>query len=86
VVVVRPLFGDARVIPVPESEGDHDGADAMLQADLFGETRIRPELDLPATPRQAALAVAAGEAMWRSVASGLPVSVADLLDAGSTED
>lgn len=80
-VVVRPLFGEARIHPVPVAEGGHDGADAMLQADLFGDARIRPELELPATPRQAALAVAAGEAMWLSVESGLPVSVTGLLDS-----
>lgn len=79
-VILRPLFGESRAHPVPVSESGHDGADAMLQADLFGDAHIRPELKLPATPRQAALAVAAGEAMWRSVASGLPVSVADLLE------
>lgn len=79
-VTYRPLFGQKQLHSVPTSDSGHDGADAMLQADLFGGTRMRPELELPATPRQAALAVAAGEAIWRSVASGLPIVVPDLLE------
>jgi predicted dehydrogenase len=83
----HPLFGRKQLHPVARADGGHSGADQLLQEDLFGDgLRGSPELGLAATPRQAAVAVAAGEAMWRSVATGAPIAVAGLLDGGPSTD
>ncbi|MGN6743224.1 MAG: Gfo/Idh/MocA family protein [Amnibacterium sp.] len=75
-----PLFGPRQLHAVAAGDGGHSGADELLQEDLFGDGLDgSAELGLAATPRQGAVAVAAGEAMWRSVASGAPVDVAALL-------
>lgn len=85
VITEAPLFGPTRLHAVAQADGGHSGADELLQEDLFGDgLPATAALGLAATPRQAAMAVAAGEAMWRSVASGAPVDVPGLLDAGGS--
>lgn len=82
-----PLFGRKQLHPVARADGGHSGADELLHEDLFGDgLHGSAELGLAATPRQAAVAVAAGEAMWHSVASGAPVDVRGLLDGGPSTD
>ena len=79
-IVVTPLFGERREIEVPRVEGSHDGADPLLQNDVFiGQSMESEELGLIATSQQAAVAVATGEAMWRSVLDNRPYDVAELL-------
>jgi predicted dehydrogenase len=79
-ITYYPLFGRKQLHSVARGDGGHDGADDLLHEDLFGDgLHGSGDLGLAATPRQAAVAVAAGEAMWRSVASGAPVDVASLL-------
>jgi predicted dehydrogenase len=85
-ITYYPLFGAKQLHSVARGDGGHSGADELLHEDLFGDGLDgSAELALPATPRQAAVAVAAGEAMWRSVASGAPVDVAGLLAGGGEE-
>jgi predicted dehydrogenase len=84
-ITYSPLFGQQQLHRVPTGDGGHSDADALLQQDLFGDgLDASAELGLAATPRQGAVAVAAGEAMWRSVARGVPVDVASLLDRGGS--
>lgn len=79
-ITYSPLFGEKQLHAVARGDGGHSGADELLQEDLFGDGLDGSAgLALAATPRQAAVAVAAGEAMWRSVATGAPVDVAGLL-------
>lgn len=76
-IVHRPLFGAARTIPVPVPPGGHDGADPQLRHDLFvGPSAASAELGLIATAQQGADAVAAGEAIWRSIAEQRVVELA----------
>ncbi|PZG20489.1 Gfo/Idh/MocA family protein [Nonomuraea aridisoli] len=75
-----PLFGEPSVIDVIVQEGGHEGADPVLRNDLFGEPGPDSlRLSLPASATDGALAVATGEAMWRSVVESRPVDIAELL-------
>ncbi|WP_053202903.1 Gfo/Idh/MocA family oxidoreductase [Jiangella muralis] len=76
-VHVRPLFGPARTVTPPIAAGGHGGADPLLRADLFlGPSRESTELGLLATSRDGATAVAAGEAIGRSVREHRPMPIA----------
>jgi predicted dehydrogenase len=79
-IVHRPLFAPAREVEIPRVQGGHDGADPMMRRDLFvGPSSESEELHLAATAREGALAVAAGEGIWRSIATGQVVDVPGLL-------
>ena len=80
-VMLQPLFEEPQTFAVESGLGGHDGSDTTMRQHLFGaiSDRDADELDLAASSRQAALAVAAGEAMWRSVDSGEVVEVPSLL-------
>ncbi len=80
-ITLMPLFGERKMIPVPKAAGGHGGSDPLIQHDLFlqpGHESL--ELGLPANSHQAALAIATGEAIWRSVQDGRPYSVQALLE------
>jgi predicted dehydrogenase len=79
-LTLRPLFEPPRELTVEQVLGGHEGADPLLRRDLFvgvGEESRR--LGLVASSRDGAVAVAAGEAIWRSIETGAPVDVAELL-------
>lgn len=79
-VVIRPLFAPATRIEIPTVEGGHDGADPMMRRELFlGVSEAPPELRLRSSALDGALAVAAGEAIWRSIEQERIISVAELL-------
>jgi len=80
-VTYYPLFGPRQTHDADTASGGHSGGDPALRRDLFTDdaTDTR-ELGCPATSEQGAYAVAAGEAMWRSVRDNQPVDVAALLD------
>jgi|GEM_PF-244162 len=76
VIVHRPLFGEPVKIPVATGEGSHEGADPLMRHDLFhGPSERSLALGLPADARQGALAVAAGEALWRSAETGETIRI-----------
>ncbi|WP_165962727.1 Gfo/Idh/MocA family protein [Occultella glacieicola] len=80
-VVHRPLFGPAEVIDIESVSGGHDGADPLMRRDLFvGPDAESVALGLGASAREGALAVAAGEAIWRSIGEGRILSIAELLN------
>jgi hypothetical protein len=79
-ITYRPLFGQPRTIEPDAVAGAHDGADPQLRHDLFrGPSDDSMKLGLPASARDGALAVATGEAIWRSLESEQPVEVVPLL-------
>ena len=81
-LVLRPLFAEPQVLSIEQVLGGHEGADPLLRHDIFiGPTEESTRLDLVATSRAGAVAVAAGEAIWRSIAQGAPVDVQELLRA-----
>jgi predicted dehydrogenase len=74
-----PLFGAKETISVLKREGGHGGGDPVLQEDLFlGEDPSRSYRILSGS-EDGAYAVAAGEAVWRSVKENRPISVESLL-------
>ena len=75
-----PLFGTPETIDVIVREGGHEGADPLLRNDLFGEPAEESlRQGLRADAWQGALAVATGEAIWRSVVEGRAIDIADLI-------
>lgn len=81
-ITYRPLFGEAQTFDLPAMEGGHDGADPLMRRDLFvARSELSMRLGLAAGAREGAVAVAAGEAVARSIETGRPVVVADLLRA-----
>lgn len=79
-IIFLPLFGGREEIVIPAATGGHGGADLIIQRDLFlGVSPESRELSLQAGSMSGALAVAQGEAVCRSVQTGKPVSVEDLL-------
>ena len=79
-IYYTPLFGEREAHSVPPAEGGHAGADPLLKADIFIERSERSKaLNQAATSLEGVYAVAVGEAVWRSVKSGQPVQIEDLL-------
>ncbi|WP_026876517.1 Gfo/Idh/MocA family oxidoreductase [Jiangella gansuensis] len=79
-IVHRPIFGSPDTIELEAAAGGHDGADPLLRQDLFvGPSELSTELGLLASSADGASAVAAGEAIWRSIAEGRQIDVSDLL-------
>ena len=79
-ITFYPLFGGKQLIEIPAVAGGHGGADFAIQNDLFGSVaQESQELKLVADSQAGALAIAMGEAVWRSIASGRPVNIAKML-------
>lgn len=77
---VDRLFGPSELIDVESEPGGHDGADARIRRDLFlGQSEASVRDGIQATALHGAIAVATGEAMWRSVDEGRAISVATLM-------
>lgn len=74
------LFGASEVIDVETEAGGHDAADARIRRDLFLAAADNSVHDrIRATALHGAIAVATGEAIWRSIEERRAISVAELL-------
>lgn len=74
-----PLFGGKETIHVIPRPGGHGGGDPLILEDLFlGPDPIRP-YEIMAGAEAGADSVLTGEAIWKSVQTGMPVRIADLL-------
>ncbi|MDQ0915499.1 Gfo/Idh/MocA family protein [Paenibacillus sp. V4I5] len=74
-----PLFGGKETIHVVPRPGGHGGGDPLILEDLFlGPDPIRP-YEIMAGAEAGADSVLTGEAIWKSVQTGMPVRIADLL-------
>ena len=79
-ILVRPHWGQAVSVPVECSgEGGHGGGDRRLLEDLFRGGGA-DALSRAADHRAGALAILTGIAANRSLASGAPVRIADLME------
>jgi predicted dehydrogenase len=76
-LVVQPLFSRAYDLAIPEVEGDHGGGDALMLADLLGAPADDP-LHRSADDRAGAWSALVGIAANAAIASGAPISLADL--------
>ncbi|MEI8309969.1 MAG: Gfo/Idh/MocA family oxidoreductase [Verrucomicrobiota bacterium] len=80
-ITFYPLFGGKQLIEIPAVAGGHGGADFAIQNDLFGSVaQESQELKLVADSQAGAYAIAMGEAVWKSIASGRPMNIAKMLD------
>lgn len=80
-----PLFGGKETIHVVSRPGGHGGGDPLILEDLFlGPDPIRP-YEIMAGAEAGADSVLTGEAIWKSVQTGLPVRIADLLVSSNTD-
>jgi len=79
-LTVRPFWAPPRAVPLPAaySRSGHGGADTRMTDVLFGAAK--DPLERSATARDGALALLTGLAANRSIETGAPVRVADLLD------
>ncbi|MET8154085.1 Gfo/Idh/MocA family oxidoreductase [Actinoplanes sp. NPDC005259] len=79
-LTVRPFWAPPRELPLPAaySRGGHGGADTRMTAVLFGAAQ--DPMHRSATARDGTLALLTGLAANRSIETGAPVRVADLLD------
>ncbi|MED4161226.1 Gfo/Idh/MocA family oxidoreductase, partial [Halalkalibacterium halodurans] len=74
-----PLFGSKETIHVVTNEGGHGGGDPILLEDLFlGVDPARP-YEILAGAQAGFDSIAVGEAVWRSVQTGQPIKIDDLL-------
>ncbi|MCT9819794.1 Gfo/Idh/MocA family oxidoreductase [Microbacterium sp. W1N] len=76
-LLVQRHWEEAAVVPIVNAAGGHGGGDALLLADVFVGPGDDP-LARPADWRDGVQSIAVGIAGNRSLATGLPVEVADL--------
>ncbi|NLG84922.1 MAG: Gfo/Idh/MocA family oxidoreductase [Firmicutes bacterium] len=73
-----PVYGGVETFTVPASEGGHGGGDRRLLEMLFREDVLDP-LGHAATSRDGAMSILIGIAANKSIATGQPVRIAELL-------
>ncbi|GAA5028853.1 Gfo/Idh/MocA family oxidoreductase [Actinopolymorpha pittospori] len=79
-ILYYPMFGPRQRHDVVTGRGSHGGADPLIRRDLLlGPSQESRDLRIMADSRQGAVAVAMGEAVWRSVADNRPYSIDELL-------
>jgi predicted dehydrogenase len=78
-LILQRHWEPARAVPIPDGVGGHGGGDAMLLADLFGDTDPAADpLGRPAGYPDGVRSVAVGIAGNRSLRTGLPVTIGEL--------
>lgn len=78
-LLYRPHWGEPQKIELPETNsGGHGGADEVLLRDVFGEPQEDP-LARAAGHHAGAMSILTGIAANRSMATGLPVQISDLV-------
>lgn len=79
-VVLIPMFGSAREVPVTEIAGGHGGGDTLMMDDLFGQGDPAPDEHRRAASHvDGAASVLLGLCANRSIETGAPVHCDDLV-------
>lgn len=78
-IKVFPMFDAPYEIEVPKPVGGHGGGDPALLNDIFGEPEYDP-LHRAASHIDGAMSILTGIAGNKSLATGLPVKIKDLID------
>ena len=78
-LVVYPMFGDAYEVPIEEGIGGHGGGDTVMLNEIFGTDVPEDDLDRAATHVDGAYSIMTGICANKSIASGLPVNVKDII-------
>ena len=77
-LIVYPMFDNAYEVEIPKTEGGHGGGDPVLLNDIFGIPEPDP-LNRAASHIDGVTSIMTGICANKSIASGLPVKVADVL-------
>lgn len=77
-IKVYPMFDEPYEVEIPTAEGGHGGGDPVLLNDIFGVPEPDP-LNRAASHIDGAMSILTGIAANKSIASGLPVNVKDLV-------
>ena len=77
-IAVFPMFGEPYEVEVKEGKGGHGGGDPILLNDLFG-TPAEDPYNRAASHIDGAYSILTGIAANKSIATGLPVNVDDLI-------
>ena len=78
-IKVFPMFGEAYTVDIPMMQGGHGGGDPILLEDLFGANPPNDPLKRAASYVDGAMSILTGIAANKSIASGLPVKIKDLV-------
>ncbi|MBE7051505.1 MAG: Gfo/Idh/MocA family oxidoreductase, partial [Ruminococcaceae bacterium] len=78
-IVVFPLFKDPYEVEIPTAKGGHGGGDPVLLNDIFG-TPIPDPLERAASHVDGAMSILTGISANKSIASGLPVNIKDMVE------
>jgi len=78
-VVVHPMFGAPYVVDIEKKAGGHGGGDPELLNDIFGVPE-EDEFKRAATHVDGAMSILTGVAANKSITSGLPVHIKDLIE------
>jgi hypothetical protein len=85
-IVVQPLFGKPLRLKVPTGKGLHSGGDNIMLERLFAESDEADPYRYFADSRAGAYSIAVGVAANRSIATGTPVAIGDVLGAFARPD
>jgi predicted dehydrogenase len=77
-IIVHPMFDVPYEVQVDENKGGHGGGDPVLLNDLFG-TPVQDRFNRAASHIDGAMSVLTGFAGNRSIRTGLPVQVSELV-------
>lgn len=76
---VFPHFGASYVVPMPAATGPHGGADRVMVDQFFNPVPLPDPWRRSAGPEQGAASILVGAAANRSVTTGMPVRLTDLV-------
>lgn len=78
-IKVYPMFGEPYTVELPVSDGGHGGGDPVLLNDIFGVPAPDP-LKRAASHVDGAMSILTGIAANKSIATGMPVNIKDLVE------
>lgn len=77
-ITVFPMSGEPYDVPIEEAEGGHGGGDPILLNDLFGTPSPDP-YNRAASHIDGAMSILTGIAANKSIATGMPIKIDDLI-------
>lgn len=77
-IMVHPLFDKSYEVEIPTAEGGHGGGDPAMMENIFGDQTKDP-FHRAANHVDGAMSILTGVAANKSIASGLPVQIDDLV-------
>lgn len=77
-LTVYPMFAEPYIVEIPEGEGGHGGGDPVLLQDIFGIPEPDP-LNRAASHVDGVASIMTGISANKSIATGMPVKVDELL-------